>query len=77
MPENSALPADNLPLIRLGRYQCRSPVREDPAVTGGHRFCAVPTSQNRVYCDHHHGVVTAVDLRRTRTGFHLPQRRAA
>ena len=77
MCENARFAAGNVPLIRLGRYQCRFPVREDLSVTGGHRFCAEPTSQHRVYCDHHHGVVTAVEPRRAGSRFHLPQRRAA
>ncbi|WP_353843531.1 GcrA family cell cycle regulator [Mesorhizobium sp.] len=66
-----------VPLIRLGSCQCRFPVREDPLVPGGHRFCAGPTSPDRVYCDHHHSIATAVDPRRPRSGFHLAQRRAA
>ena len=77
MPEISRLPAGDVPLIRLGRHQCRFPVREDTSVTGGHRFCAAPTPLNRVYCDHHHSIVTAVEPRRARSGFFLAQRRAA
>jgi hypothetical protein len=74
---NSILSAGDVTLINLGRSQCRFPVREDPSVTGGYLFCAVPTSQDRVYCDHHHGIVTAVEPRRPRSGMHLSQRRAA
>ena len=77
MRDNSVLPTGNVPLIGLGRYQCRFPVHEDPSVPGGYRFCAGPTSPDRVYCDHHHSIVTAVDPRRARSGFHLTQRRAA
>jgi hypothetical protein len=77
MLDDSRLPARDIPLNRLGPYQCRFPVREDATVTGGHRFCAVPTSTDRVYCDHHHGIATAVEPRRARSGFYLAQRRAA
>ncbi|CAH2402000.1 conserved hypothetical protein [Mesorhizobium ventifaucium] len=76
MLENSRLPAGDVPLILLGRYQCRFPVREDPSVPGGYRFCAGPTSPDRVYCDHHHSLVTAVEPRRARSGFHLARRAA-
>ncbi|WP_084056565.1 GcrA family cell cycle regulator [Mesorhizobium australicum] len=77
MPENIRLMSRDVPLIQLGVYQCRFPVSEDPSVPGGYRFCAGPTSPDRVYCDHHHSIVTAVDPRRARSGLHLPQRRAA
>jgi hypothetical protein len=77
MLDNSRLPAADVPLFKLGRYQCRFPVREDPSVTGGHRFCAVPTASDRVYCDHHHSIVTAVEPRRARPRLQLAQRRAA
>jgi hypothetical protein len=74
---NSKLSAGDVTLINLGRSQCRFPVREDPSVTGGYLFCAVTTSLDRVYCDHHHSIVTAVEPRRPRSGMHLSQRRAA
>ena len=77
MPENTRLPSRDIPLIQLGLHQCRFPVSEDPSVPGGYRFCAGPTSPDRVYCDHHHNIVTAVDPRRARSGLHFPQRRAA
>ena len=77
MLENSRLPAGEVPLIGLGRHQCRFPVREDPSATGGYRFCAEPTSADRVYCDHHHAIVTAVEPRGTRPPFQRLQRRAA
>ncbi len=77
MPKNAKLPTGDVPLIKLGSCQCRFPVREDPSVTGGYRFCAVSTASGRVYCDHHHGIVTAIAPRRARKGFRLVQRRAA
>lgn len=77
MPANTNLPRHELPLIELGRHQCRYPVREDRAVTGGHRFCAAQTLPDRAYCEHHHSVVTAVDTRRAGSGFVRLQRRAA
>jgi hypothetical protein len=76
MRNNDRFATTDLPLVNLGRYQCRFPVREDPKVTGGYRFCAGSTSPNRVYCDHHHSIVTAVEPRRARSGF-IPQKRAA
>ena len=66
MPENVRTTLRDVPLIQLGVYQCRFPVSEDPSVPGGYRFCAGPTSPDRVYCDHHHSIVTAVDPRRAR-----------
>lgn len=80
MPANIRPISRDVPLIQLGVYQCRFPVSEDRSVPGGYRFCAGPTSPDRVYCDHHHGIVTQVDPRRARParpGLHLPQRRAA
>src|SRR6266850_4741285 len=78
MPENIRLTSRDVPLIQLGLYQCRFPVSEDPSVPGGYRFCAGPTSPDRVYCDHHHSIVTAVDHpRRARSGVQFAQRRAA
>jgi hypothetical protein len=77
MPEIARLPANDVPLMKLGRYQCRFPVREDRSVPGGHMFCAAPTSPDRVYCDHHHSIVTNVEPRRARSGFVPLQRRAA
>lgn len=77
MPENARLTTSDVPLMKLGPYQCRFPVREDRSVPGGHRFCAGPTSPDRVYCDHHHSIVTVVEPRRARSGFHLAPRRAA
>jgi hypothetical protein len=74
---NAVLSAGDVALINLGRSQCRFPVREDSSVTGGYLFCAVSTTRDRVYCDHHHGVVTAVETRRPRSGMHLGLRRAA
>ncbi|QND64759.1 hypothetical protein HB777_13275 [Mesorhizobium loti] len=68
MPENIRSTSRDVPLIQLGLYQCRFPVSEDPSVPGGYRFCAGSTSPDRVYCDHHHSIVTAVDPRRTRSG---------
>jgi hypothetical protein len=77
MRENTRLPISNATLLELGATQCRFPVREDKSVTGGHFFCAGATSPGRVYCEHHHSIVTAVEQRRSRSGFHLAQRRAA
>ncbi|WP_352841832.1 GcrA family cell cycle regulator [Mesorhizobium sp. M0514] len=77
MRENIRPASRDVPLIQLGLNQCRFPVSEDRSVPGGYRFCAGPTSPDRVYCDHHHTVVTAVDPRRARPGLHFPQRRAA
>ncbi|WP_421917143.1 GcrA family cell cycle regulator [Mesorhizobium sp.] len=75
MRDNIRPISKDVPLIQLGVHQCRFPVSEDPTVPGGYRFCAGPTSTERVYCDHHHGIVTAVDPRRARHS--LAQRRAA
>jgi len=77
MRDNIRPISKDVPLIQLGVHQCRFPVSEDPSVPGGYRFCAGPTSTDRVYCDHHHGIVTAVDPRRARSGHSLAQRRAA
>ena len=77
MPEKVRLTPRDVPLIQLGVHQCRFPVSEDPSVPGGYRFCAGATSPDRVYCDHHHNIVTAVDPRRARPGLQIPQRRAA
>lgn len=77
MSEDTRPPANDVPLMKLGRYQCRFPVREDRSVAGGHRFCAAATSPDRVYCDHHHSIVTSVEPRRSRPGFVPLQRRAA
>ncbi|MBA1144289.1 GcrA family cell cycle regulator [Mesorhizobium neociceri] len=77
MPQNVRLTSRDVPLIQLGVHQCRFPVSEDPSVPGGYRFCAGATSPDRVYCDHHHTIVTAVDPRRARPGLQIPQRRAA
>jgi hypothetical protein len=68
--------AGEIPLMALGRGQCRFPVREDPAVPGGHLFCAQATSPDAIYCVHHHRIATTVDPRRAGSGF-IPQRRAA
>jgi hypothetical protein len=75
MRENTGVSSRNVPLLKLGACQCRFPVREDKSVPGGHYFCAGPTSSGRVYCEHHHGIVTAVEQRRARSSFHM--RRAA
>jgi hypothetical protein len=77
MPTIARHPTANVPLIKLGGCQCRFPVSEDPSVTGGYRFCAASTVSSRVYCDHHHSIVTAAEPRRSRTEFRLAQRRAA
>jgi hypothetical protein len=73
---------DEIPLMALGRGQCRFPVREDPSVPGGHLFCAQATSPDAVYCAHHHRIATTVDPRRGGSGFisqkrFIPQKRAA
>src|SRR5262245_10077828 len=69
-------PMDEIPLMDLGRGQCRFPVREDPSVPGGHLFCAQATSPDEVYCAHHHRIATAVEPRRPGSGF-VPRKRAA
>ena len=68
--------ADEIPLMNLGRGQCRFPVREDHSVPGGYLFCAQATSPDAVYCEHHHRIATAVDPRRAGSRF-IPQKRAA
>jgi hypothetical protein len=77
MLEKTRLSTSHVPLLKLGPCQCRFPVHEDRSVPGGHFFCAGSTSPNRVYCDRHHSIVTAVEQRRANSGFHLAQRRAA
>ena len=67
---------DEIPLMNLGRGQCRFPVREDHSVPGGYLFCAQATSPDAVYCEHHHRIATAVDPRRAGSRF-IPQKRAA
>jgi hypothetical protein len=67
---------DEIPLMDLGRGQCRFPVREDPSVPGGHLFCAQATAPGAVYCAHHHQIATAVEPRRAGSAF-VPQKRAA
>ena len=62
--------------VELGRCQCRFPVRADPAVPGGHLFCAKATLPGRVYCDYHRAV-TAVDLHRRGASLAPAARRAA
>lgn len=73
----TVITTSGVPLMRLGACQCRYPVRDDKSVAGGYLFCAGPTSQDRVYCDHHRSIATAVAQRRTGTGFHFTQKRAA
>lgn len=65
-----------VPLVDLGRNQCRFAVCEDRSVPGGHLFCAEATLHDRKYCAEHHRVVTAVELRRGGSGFTI-QKRAA
>lgn len=77
MSDTSKFSASDVPLIRLGRDQCRFPVREDRSATGGYYFCAAQTSSDRVYCDHHHEIVTAVEPRGARSGFNRAQQRRA
>ena len=67
----------DIPLIDLGRSQCRFAVRDDPSVPGGYRFCAAPTVSDRVYCDHHHALAISVQPRRTGSAFNRVARRAA
>ena len=57
-----------VPLMNLGRSQCRYAIAEDRSVPGGHLFCAAVTAADRPYCDHHHRLVTAVDVRRSGSG---------
>ena len=72
------LPGDReLALIDLTAHQCRFPVREDPTVPGGHRFCARAIVPGQVYCAHHHSVATMVELRRGGGRFVIGQKRAA
>ena len=77
MTNLSRNPAGDAPLINLGRNQCRFPVGYDPETTGGHRFCAAHITSDRVYCDHHYEIATAVEPRRARPGGGYPIRRAA
>ena len=42
------------------------PVREDPSVPGGHRFCAKATSADQVYCALHQSI--AITGPKSRTG---------
>jgi len=77
MLDTSKLPAGEALLMNLGRDQCRFPVRVDPSATGGYRFCAKQTSSGRVYCDHHHEIVTAAEPRGSRSSFRGVQRRIA
>jgi len=65
-----------VPLMELGRGQCRYSVGEDATVAGRHLFCAATTLPDRPYCQHHHGLVTTVDQRRRVSGF-VPRLRAA
>jgi hypothetical protein len=57
-----------MPLMNLGRNQCRYAIAEDRSVPGGHLFCAATTVADRPYCDHHHRLVTNVELRRSGSG---------
>ncbi|WP_412535192.1 GcrA family cell cycle regulator [Mesorhizobium sp. BAC0120] len=75
LPSNGQV-KDKIPLMALGRGQCRFPVCEDPSVPGGHLFCAQATSPDAVYCAHHHRIATTVEPRRSGSTF-IPQRRAA
>ena len=77
MIDNAKFSEGDVLLTSLGRHQCRFPVREDRSATGGYYFCAAQTSSERVYCDHHHAIVTAVEPRRARSSFNRNQRRAA
>lgn len=54
--------------MNLGRNQCRYAIAEDRSVPGGHLFCAATTVADRPYCDHHHRLVTNVELRRSGSG---------
>ncbi|MEW9805922.1 GcrA family cell cycle regulator [Mesorhizobium marinum] len=67
----------DIPLLNLARCQCRFPVSEDPSVPGSHLFCAAPTAADRVYCDHHNTVATAVEPRRSASRFNSVPRLAA
>jgi hypothetical protein len=53
-------------LLHLRGCQCRFPIREDPSVPGGHRFCAKATSADQVYCALHQSI--AITGPKSRTG---------
>jgi len=57
-----------VPLMNLGRCQCRYAIGEDATAPGGHLFCAAATLADRPYCEQHHRLVTAVDVRRSGSG---------
>lgn len=77
MQDNPTRRAGDIPLIKLGHQQCRFPVHEDPEITGRYLFCGKQTSPERVYCDHHHSIVTAVEPRKPGPFRYRNQLRAA
>jgi hypothetical protein len=52
-------------LLHLRSWQCRFPIREDPSVPGGYRFCAEATSADHVYCARHQSIAIAGPKSRT------------
>ena len=52
-------PGDPLPLIHLGRCQCRYAVAQDKKVLGGWLFCAQPTEPEESYCAVHREMIQA------------------
>jgi hypothetical protein len=56
-PPPEPVPAPNrmrlVPLLELGRNECRWPVTRDLTVTGGHLFCGRRTADGAVYCAAH------------------------
>jgi hypothetical protein len=64
-------------LLDLRSGECRFPVRADPSVPGGHRFCAEATLPDRVYCAHHHGIVTTAWPRTRKSVVSSHKKRAA
>ena len=47
-----------VPLLDVGRCQCRFPVETSASTIGGYLFCAAPAAPDQVYCDHHRAIVT-------------------
>jgi hypothetical protein len=47
-----------VPLLELGRNECRWPVTQDLTVTGGYLFCGRRTADGEVYCARHKAMAT-------------------